>query len=318
MKHTDSYRKQEGNEMNEISQLLKKVNYEDSFKSAAEWLNGIEAESKTIYPERRIKKMKEFFLASKIRIAYAVLALAFVVAACNYPVTSNETAGDVLTWTVEPTNTDAVNRVKSLPWLANGPVKVEARNINGVEEQLYSYVLPKESHGKAGSYKSELESISGVKSVKLIELNQTVKRPVYSALLHELFQININATNMSDDELKAEITTQLQTAGISGATVKIVANGNTRRVNIEFDENAIPSNGGFDMTITDGNNVEKIKQLRKDSGTPGKFNGKTDEEIRRMVREDFPDGDLRDDEIHIIREGNDVKVKVVKEREMAE
>ncbi len=318
MKHTDSYRKQEGNEMNKVSRLLSKVNYENSFDSAAGWLNGIEAESQTIYPERRIKKMKEFFMASKIRIAYAVLALAFVVAACNYPVTSNETAGDVLTWAVDPTNPDAIRQVKSLPWLANGPVKVEARNINGVEEQLYSFVIPKESHGKAGAYKSELERIAGVSSVKLLELSQTVKRPVYSALLHELFQININATNMSDEELKSEITTQLQNAGISGAVVKIEMNGDARRVNIEFAENSIPPNGGFDMTITDGNNVERIKQLRKESGTPGKFNGKTDEEIRQMVREDFPDGDLRDDEIHIIREGNDVKVKVVKEREVVE
>lgn len=318
MKHTDSYKKQEGNKMNDVSRMLNKVNYEDSFDSAAGWLNGIKAESQTNYPERRLKKMKEFFLASKIRIAYAVLALAFVVAACNYPVTSNETAGDVLTWTVDPTNPEAMKQVKSLPWLSNGPVKVEARNINGIEEQLYSFVVPKENHGKVSSYKSELERIAGVRTVKLLELSQTVKRPVYSALLHELFQININATNMSDDELKSEITTQLQSAGISGATVKIEVNGNARRVNIEFAENSIPPNGGFDMTITDGNNVEKIKQLRKDSGTPGQFNGKTDEEIRRMVREDFPDGDLRDDEIQIIREGNDVKVKVVKEREVVE
>jgi len=304
--------------MNDVSRMLNKVNYEDSFDSAAGWLNGIKVESQTNYPERRIKKMKEFFLASKIRIAYAVLALAFVVAACNYPVTSNETAGDVLTWTVDPTNPEAMKQVKSLSWLSKGPVKVEARNINGVEEQLYSFVVPKENHGKVSAYKSELERIAGVGSVKLLELSQTVKRPVYSALLHELFQININATNMSDDELKSEITTQLQSAGISGATVKIEVNGNARRVNIEFAENSIPPNGGFDMTITDGNNLEKIKQLRKDSGTPGKFNGKTDEEIRRMVREDFPDDDLRDDEIQIIREGNDVKVKVVKEREVVE
>lgn len=87
---------------------------------------------------------------------------------------------------------------------------------------------------------------------------------------------------------------------------------------IEFAENAVPPNGGFDMTITDGNNVEKIKQLRKESGDGNKFKGKTDEEIRRIVREDFPDADLRDEEIQIIRNGDDVKVKVVKEREVVE
>ena len=316
MKHTDSYKKQEENKKTDISILLNKLNYQDSFDSAAGWLNGIDAESKNINPERRIKKMKEFFLASKIRIAYAVLALAFVVAACNYPVTSNENAGDVITWNVDPNNTDALAKVKSLPWLSNGAVKVEARDINGVEERSFSFVIPKENHDKAAAYKSDLEKIPGVSSVKMVELNQTVKRPVYSEILHQLFKIDINASNMSDDELRAEISGQLERAGIMGAIVKIERIGEARRVKIEFAENSIPPNGGFDMTITDGNNVEKIKQMRKESGDVNKFKGKTDEEIRQLVREDFPDGDLRDDEIQIIRNGDDVKVKVVKEREV--
>jgi hypothetical protein len=316
MKHTDSYKKQEENKKTDISILLNKLNYQDSFDSAAGWLNGIDAKSTNINPERRIKKMKEFFLASKIRIAYAVLALAFVVAACNYPVTSNENAGDVITWTVDPNNADALTKVKSLSWLSNGPVKVEARDINGVENRSFSFVIPKENHDKAAAYKSDLEKIPGVSSVKIVELNQTVKRPVYSEILHQLFKIDINATNMSDDELKSEITGQLERAGIMGAIVKIERTGEARRVKIEFEENSIPPNGGFDMTITDGNNVEKIKQMRKESGDVNKFKGKTDEEIRQLVREDFPDGDLRDDEIQIIRNGDDVKVKVVKEREV--
>jgi len=318
MKHTDSYKKHEESKKTDVSLLLNKLNYQDSFDSAAGWLNGKDAKSKNFNPERRIKKMKEFFMASKIRIAYAVLALAFVVAACNYPVTSNENAGDVITWNVDPSNADALTKIKSLPWLSNGPVKVEARDINGVEERNFSFVIPKEDHGKAAAYKSELEKIPGVSSVKIVELNQTVKRPVYSEILHQLFKIDINATNMSDDELRAEITGQLERAGIQGAVVKIERIGEARRVKIEFAENAIPPNGGFDMTITDGNNVEKIKQLRKESGDPNKFKGKTDEEIRRIVREDFPDGDLRDEEIQIIRNGDDVKVKVVKEREIVE
>jgi hypothetical protein len=316
MKHTDSYKKHEENKKSEVSLLLSKMNYQDSFDSAAGWLRGINAKSKNINPERRTNKMKDFFLASKFRIAYAVLALAFVVAACNYPVTSNEIAGDVITWSVDPTNPDALRNVKSLPWLSKGPVKVEAKNINGIEERNFSFVIPKEDHGKAFSYKSELEKIQGVSSVKLVELSQTVKRPVYSAVLLKLFKIDINATNMSDSELISEISTQLEGAGITGASVKIERNGDTRKVKIEFAEHSLPADGGFDMTITDGDNVERIKQLRKDSGDPNKFKGKTDEEIRRIVKEEFPDGDLRDDEIQIIRNGDDVKVKVVKEREV--
>ena len=314
MKHTDSYNRPKGDREMRIGKLLSKLDYGSSFDKAAGWLETAGNQLSQNKPERRIQMVKQFFAAKKIRIAYAFLALAFIAAACNYPVTSNENAGDVLVWTVEPAATDAITQINALPWLREGNTKVAASTDGATGEKMFRFVIPAEKHAMAQQYKSQLEGIKGVKQVKLVELSQIVKRPVYSALLNSLFRIDINATGMSDAELKTEIENQLATAGITGATVTIVRNGDDRRVKMEFDESSAQTEGGFDMTITDGNKVERIKQMRK-GAEPGKFDGKTDEEIRRMVREDFPDGDLRDEEIQIIREGDKVKVKVEKERE---
>ena len=65
------------------------------------------------------------------------------------------------------------------------------------------------------------------------------------------------------------------------------------------------------MTIKDGENITKMKEIRKNgSGDPDRFKGKTDDEIRKMIKEDFGNPDIKDDEIEIIREGDKVIVKV--------
>lgn len=312
MKHTESSRTDKQAEM---FGKLRSLNYEGSFESAAGWLDGMKSDSIKPKPKRRIEMLKEFFAVKKIRIAYAVIALAFFAAACNYPVTSSEPAGDVLTWNVTGAGPEAMKAIETLPWLDKGPTTVNIKNVNGADVTSFTYVVPEEEHQKAGQYLEDLRRIPGVSEVKAVALSRPVKRPAYSALLHELFRIDINASNLSDEELKNEISAQLAAAGISGAEVIIERNGEQRRVKLNLAEGSIPNNGGFDMTITDGDKVERIKQMRKDSGDPGKFEGKTDEEIRRLVREDFPDENLLDEEIQIIREGGKVKVKVVRERE---
>ena len=65
------------------------------------------------------------------------------------------------------------------------------------------------------------------------------------------------------------------------------------------------------MTIKDGKNITKLKEIRKTgSGDPDRFKGKTDDEIRKMIRDEIGNPGIKDDEIQIIREGDKVKVKV--------
>jgi phosphoribosylformylglycinamidine (FGAM) synthase PurS component len=257
-------------------------------------------------------KFKNYFASHKLRLAYTFLILAFVVAACNYPVTQHESAGDVMKWSVSNDNTEAIQKIESMEWLKTGEYNVNVENVNGKEIVTYNLVLPKENHSSVQDYRNQLESINGVNDVQIIPLNETVKRPVYAVLLNDLFKIDINATNMSDAELEKEITSQLKNAGIEVVTFNFERDKEGRRiVKVVIPENQMKKDGGFDMTIKDGEKITKMKEVRKTgSGDPDRFKGKSDEEVREMVKEDLGNPDIKDDEIQIIREDDKVRVKV--------
>ena len=293
---------------------LRNENYDNSFPVTEAWLRTANENPLNNKKTERniIMKLKNYFASHKFRLAYAFLILAFVVAACNYPVTQQESAGDIMKWSVSKDNTEAVARIESMDWFKSGEFNINEENVNGKNIVSYSLVLSKENHANIQDYKSQLERISGVNDIKIIPLNETVKRPVYSVLLNDLFKIDINATNMSDAELEKEITSQLKNAGIEAVTVDFKGDENGHRmVKVVIPDDQIKKEGGFDMTIKDGNNVTKMKEIRKTGPDNGdRFKGKTDAEIRQMIREDIGNPDIKDDEIEIIRDGDKVKVKV--------
>lgn len=293
---------------------LRKENYDDTFQVTEVWLRTANENllNKKKSERNIIMKLKNYFSTHKFKLAYTFIILAFITAACNYPVTQEETAGDILKWSVSKDNTEAVKKIESMDWFKSGEYNVNYENIGGKDIVSYNFVVPKEDHSSVSSYKSQLESIAGVNEVKLIPLNETVKRPVYAALLNDLFKIDINGTNMSDAELEKEITSQLKNAGIDIVTIDFRSDGEGRRIlKVNIPEDQIKKDGGFDMTIKDGQSVTKLKELRNTNpGNPNRFKGKTDEEIRMMVREDIGNPEIKDDEIQIIREGDKVMVKV--------
>lgn len=316
MKLSDSSQKSKENKLDNYFDELKNENYDDTFPLTEAWLktvntNLLNLENKK--SERKFINMKNYFAANKFKLAYTFLILAFVVAACNYPVTQQESAGDVLKWTVSKDNTDAINKIEKLDWFKTGEFNVNEENINGKDVVNFSLVIPKEDHANVSVYKSQLEAI-GVSGVNLIPLNETVKRPVYAALLNDLFKIDINATNMSDAELENEITAQLKNAGIEVAQIDFKSDKEGRRIlKVVIPDGQIKKDGGFDMTIKDGNKVTKMKEVRKTgNGDPDRFKGKSDEEIKKMVREDMQLPDLKDDQIEVIRKDGNVMIKIKK------
>ena len=66
------------------------------------------------------------------------------------------------------------------------------------------------------------------------------------------------------------------------------------------------------MNIKDGNNLEKFKTVQK-TGDGSEFKGMTDEQIKNKVRKDLGNPNLKDSEIQIIRDGDNVKIKVISE-----
>lgn len=314
MKQSDLSQKQTENKLGRYFEELKKENYEDTFHNTQTWLLNLDSQLslKNNFTERILIKMKNFLSLNKFRLAYTFIILAFVVAACNYPVSQEENLGDVISWTVNKNDAGAVEKIKQLDWLKSGTLSINEKNIGGADILEYSFVIPKDKHGKAAEMKNRLGTLQGINSVKLIPLNETVKRPLYSAALNSIFKIDINATNMSDEELQKEIITQLANNGITGVQIEFEKGKEGRRISkINIPETGIKEEGGFDMTINDGNNVERIKQVRKKDGNEEeKFKGKSDKEIKKMVMEDLKDKNITEDMIEVIRDGDKVMIKI--------
>ncbi len=116
---------------------------------------------------------------------------------------------------------------------------------------------------------------------------------------------------MSDDELKKEMESKLKEQGVDMKFSVTTSPDGRREIKVQndgkIDANKEPQS--FEMNIEDNNGKEKIKMITK-KADPKRFEGKTDKEIRDMVREDMGNKELKDNEIIITRDGGKVQVKV--------
>lgn len=316
MKQSNSQEKSEQNKLDLYFKELQNERYEQTFQFSADWLKSVSLNQSQIKPERKkkiIKNLIEQIVQNKLKLAYTFIILVILVAACNYPVTQEETAGDIMQWTIRKDMTESINKIQDLNWFKSGEYNINENNFNGESYMTYSFVVPKEDHSKVKEYERQLSQIGGIMEVKLSPISEKVKRPVYSALLNNFFKININATDMSDDELSTEIDKQLKSAGIEAATIDFERDSEGhRRVKLVVPADQIKKDGGFDLTVKDGKDVNRFKEVRKEGHNGDKFKNKTDEEIRNMVREDIGNKDIKDNEIEIIRKDDRVMVKVNK------
>lgn len=308
----NSEQKNRHEEIPELS-VLKSGDYSGTFEKVGAWLRDKTSENQKTNPERSFTKMKNYFFSHKFRIAYAVIFLAVIVAACNMPVTTHEPMGNVITWSVDKKNTDAISKIDALPWLKTADQINKNGNINnGIEEIIYTAVLQKSTEEQVASFRNDLEKI-GVSALKIIPIKNDVKRPLYSAALNNFFSININATGMSDDELQAEVQRQLREQGVEmNIQFKTDANGKRSIMMINEKGNETNTPKSYEINIDDKNGQEKIKLMQKEA-VPGQFKGKTDQEIRDYVKQQNPDQNLKDSEIKISRDGDNVQIKVERE-----
>lgn len=297
----------EDEKMNTYWAALKKEDHSDSFYKTEVWLkNSSHSNSKS---KNKIGIMIQYFLAHKVKFALIIFT-ALVLAACNMPVTQNETVGHVITWSVE--NQEAGDKSTSLPWVDKNSLSVN-ENENGDSKIIsYNLILGNSTMEQVQSYSKELEAIPGVLTVNLLPLTEEVERPLYSKMLDDVFKIDINAKNMTDEELSAEVERQLKEGGIDVQTINFRRDENNRRlIDIKMSENG--KNGAFQLDINDGNQKMRIEERRKDGTEEVEFNikGKSDEEIRQMVKDKFKDQNLQDGDILITRTGEEVSVDIV-------
>ncbi|MCI0450047.1 MAG: hypothetical protein L0Y79_09740, partial [Chlorobi bacterium] len=199
------------NHFNEV----KLEDYSESFPAVENWIykTNIQLKNKqneNKQNERKLQKMKNFLFANKLRLAYSIVTLAVIIATCNMPVTQTETAGQVITLTVPTNNTDFAAKMSALPWIKNAQVSSNGNTEEGLNQTLYTIILPDATQEQAVNYGKELESLGGITTIKITPLDYDVKRPLYSAALDHFFSIKIDATGMSDQEVEQLVQKHLK------------------------------------------------------------------------------------------------------------
>ncbi len=290
---------------------LKSEDHTSSFPETVRWISGHNINKKPKIEGGKFSTMKDYILMHKMRLVYTVILLAVLIGACSMPVTTHETVGYVMSWAI-PAGGSA-DAIENLPWIDKDKLSISENTDDGKQESIYTLVLPAVSEKQLQSYQKDLEKIKDVIFVKVAPLNENVKRPVYSAALNTFFRINIDATKMSDEELKNEVKKQLESQGFGNVNIDFKSDANGRRmIRMKIDSADIKNApGNFEMRINDGGNEEVMKTVKLQLQD---LQGKTDEEIRKQVKQDLNNPDLQDKDIQIIRENGKVKVKVEVEK----
>lgn len=328
MKHSNSSQRSEQNgKLNENKDKslehhfnqLKQESYDSTFPEIESWIyktsvniqSNQQLTDNNLSNERILHKMKNFFFGTKLRLVYTIIAFAVLIGACNMPVTQTESAGQMITFTIPKENGDFVNKMNELPWIKNAQITTNENTNNGRAQLLYRLVLPNTTKEQVKAYANELEALGGIVTIKITGMDYDVKRPLYSAALHDILSIDIDATGKSDEELKNEIESKLREQGVDMKFKFTTGPDGRRDITVEHDQllDANKEPKSFEMNIEDDNGKEKIK-LFTQKADPKKLEGKTDSEIREMVRKDLGNPELKDSDIIIERTGKEVKVKV--------
>jgi hypothetical protein len=302
--------------MEEHIKKLKDKKYDESFGKTSMWL--IDSNNKLLNRKNRRGKykMKDFFLRHKLQFAIVAL-MAILIAACNMPVTQSDTVGQVLSWTAPgASNTAVTESLNKLSWFKNFDGTVDVKNINGTAVTEYKVVVQSTDDKLVTSYKNDLEKIKELTSIKIVPLNTSVTRPVYSAALHSFFKIDINASNMTDEQVQAEIRKQLDAAGYNDMDVsyKTMENGKKRLEVKMKDGIKHEGNQNLQVDVNDKNGEQVIKMKTMDKPDVD-FSKMTDTEIRTYIKEKNKEDNLTDKDIIIKREGNSISVNIQKEEQ---
>jgi len=296
---------------NKYWQELKNKDYNDSFPAVENWVhNHVDSlNSKTqTFKLNKTGNMKDFFVFNKFKLVYSFLLFAVLFAACNMPVTQNETIAYGLKWKVAK-STEAVDKINSLPWVDKSQLSLQESGEGDKTLLNYNAIFNAKSESELNTYLRELDNIPGLITANLYPINQETKRPLYAAALHSIFRIDVDATSMSDEQATEEIQKQLKDAGVTNVQVSFKRNAAGERMLEMSPFSNEDMKNDFELSVKDGNNEQFIK-TRKGTETL-EFEGKTEEEIRKAVVEDMKKNgiDVNPQDIKIMHDENG-KVKI--------
>lgn len=292
MKLSNSFQNSNMNSKDKYWQELKNENHDNTFPKVESWVNNLNSEKSQTFNLNGIQSMKNFFALNKFKLVYSVLILAVVFAACNMPVTQNETIGNALNWKIAKTSKEAIDKINSLPWIDKSKLSVQEQTSGDKTFLDYNLVLDAKSKDEVQNYMKQLQDIKDIATVQMFPLNETTKRPLYAAALHSFFRVDVDATNKTDAQVSDELQRQLKEKGIDVITIDFKKNAQGERMlEIHPTESGLKkleetaNNKDFEIGVKDGNNEQFIKTRHNTESL--NLEGKSDDEIRKIIVEDM-------------------------------
>jgi hypothetical protein len=285
---------------------LRETDHAESFAKTSAWVHRRQSAAEGNAWSRLLH-------GAKFRVAAAVLAVIFVVGACNYPVDVKEPVAAVLRWDVKADDKAAQEALNRLSWMEQEQMLVEKKNINGVNYLTYSVTLTDIEPQVLKSYKTSLADIPGVTELTALPVSHTRSQPLYAAALQGLFKIEMDATGISNEDLEKELNAQLQQQGIKNLAIVVKTGPNgERQIKTKPTDGQI-EDYGLDLTVKDGRRVTRIKeQVKHGEGNAEKLDVKnmSDDEIKAFILKEHVRQNLSPEDITIVREPGKVEVKV--------
>ncbi|PSR53520.1 hypothetical protein AHMF7605_08270 [Adhaeribacter arboris] len=297
-------------ELETYFKTLQEVDYTASFPQTAAWVRQRHYSKVAAIPWWLALRL--FLFGSTFRVAYTVLFLVSLVGACNYPVEVNEPIGTVLRWEVNDPNEATVTAINQLPWLQEDQLVVKKMKQNGHPALEYTYTLPALKKEVVQNYQQNLAQISGVRNLAVLPITHQTSQPLYETALENLLRIEMDATHISDADLKKTVEAKFQEQGLTGIDINIIRDASGQRMITTKLPEKPGRNYGFDLTLKDGQRHTRLKEqvkFRNDPASPD-FKTMTDEQIKAFIIRDHPNLPLAAEDIKITRNGDDILISI--------
>jgi hypothetical protein len=204
-------------ENDKINKYLSEISSEDYSSSVYEMENWIRKESveNSFEKERNksvlIKTLKE----NKLKYAVVFASLLILFFAGKIPVSQNKSIGNLLVWAVDKESKDDVGKIDEFNWINRANLIVKDTMIDNREMLYYTMIFPPEfDKSEIESYKNELAVLNYLKDLKIVPVFEPVKRPVYSAALFKLFNIDLTKIEINTDDIINNVNLQLAKSGV--------------------------------------------------------------------------------------------------------
>ncbi len=291
--------------------------YSSQSRHITSWLRSSSgASSNRTHLFRRFFSMN-VFKTRYIRLAWMSIIIIVGIIACNIPVKYTETVGNVLSWSVIDSSGTAEDQVNALYWIPGTDLSVRLEMVNELPMKTFQAILKTTSDDELDALIADITSLDGYQNYQLTAIDDQRTVPMYRAVLHTFININIDVSDMNDDEMIAAIQDQLIMQGLNPTHITV---SHPTPESIEF---------GFEFDTQSEPGVEKeihMQIMNEEAGgigsvqanmlhlDPSETEGKTADEIRELILQKYQESGLDlPDNLEVNNENGEMQITIQSE-----